>query len=221
MLKFLWKGSAESDMDMEKIFALCLIGGFIFSLFLFLSAGRLLRFRLSFLPRVHLPRFLPRLHLPRLRLLRVPKISPKGVQAREGAAEVTVAPPWAMPLLFGVFITVFGASGLFFQIILNFSPFKSAVAAAVLGGGASALSVWALARFFTETATEVKGSRLLGTIGHVSVSIPEGGVGTIAYVVEGKRVTMPAKSRDGRPIEKGKSVVVVDIQGHTAIVEKF
>ena len=59
----------------------------------------------------------------------------------------------------------------------------------------------------------VLGSRIAGAVGVVVVTIPEGGVGAIALVLGGKRLTIPARADGGGELAAGVEVAVVEIEG--------
>ena len=78
-------------------------------------------------------------------------------------------------------------------------------------------------KYFTVGAgdSELRGGTPIGKLGHISVTIPSDGVGTVALVSDGKRVTMPAVAQRGAPLDRGANVMVVDVAGHKAVVEEF
>jgi hypothetical protein len=57
-----------------------------------------------------------------------------------------------------------------------------------------------------------------GTVGSVLVRIAAGKTGEVAYLREGARATLPARSADGREIDAGTEVVVLEIEGGIARV---
>ena len=175
--------------SIEKMFVVSLWMGFLTSVGLYLSAGRI--------------RFI-RFH----RWFRLPKIF--------RANSVPVA-----PMLIGMFLTVFGSFGLMFRILLGWSALISVVAALISAAMGSGLCVRFLSWFFSDTATEITGSPLLGTMARVSLAIPESGTGSIACVVGGKRAAFPARSISKDAIEKDTSVLIVDFVGRIALVEVF
>ena len=129
--------------------------------------------------------------------------------------------PWGTPIFLGMFLTLFGFSGLVIRILLR-APVLSSLAFAFLAGLVFAgTGIWLLKRYFAVTAYEVKGNALPGMIGHVSLAIPADGVGVVACKSEGRRVTIPARDRSGLGVAKGSRVMVVDILDRVALVEEI
>jgi membrane protein implicated in regulation of membrane protease activity len=221
----------------DKVFLGCLLGGLGLSLLMVLSAGALHRFRL---PRLHvrvglrLPRFMPRVHLPRLHAPKAPVARPhvrvaarpaSAGQAAEAAAvapELALFPPGTVPIFLGLFATVFGGAGLIVHGQLHWGGLPSVLLAIVAGLVLSLATAYGLWAYFLSGsgASEVRGGSPLGTIGHVSLAIPAGGVGAIAFMAEGKRVTMPARTKDRTELAQKTAIIIVDIDGHQAVVEE-
>ena len=57
-----------------------------------------------------------------------------------------------------------------------------------------------------------------GATGTVLARIPQDGTGEIGYLREGARAALPARSTSGEPVEAGRQVVIVEIQGGVATV---
>jgi membrane protein implicated in regulation of membrane protease activity len=195
-----------------KVFAVCLVGGLGFAILMGLSAGLLARLRL---PR---PKVAPRLRLLRVRLpFRRPGRLP-------GApAELTLFPPGTLPIMAGLFATLFGAGGLVCQAHLRWGAAPSFLGAAAFATVGTVGLAWALWRFLLSSShvSELRGGTLFGKIGHVSVAIPEHGLGAVAYVAQGKRMTLPAKSRTGLALPRGTKVMLVDLDGQRVVVDEF
>ncbi len=219
------------SVNVDRLFTVCLLGGFAACVLLVPTAGvlgRLLRLpRLRLVPRIRLPHVRLRLRLPRLPRLRVAR----GARpvARPGAAPVppslqgpVLIPPGTVPVLFGLLTTFFGAAGLVCRNSLHLSPGRSVLLALFAAAAAAAAVALALWRYFLEGAgaSEVRGRLLLGTTAHVTLAIPRDGVGAIAYVADGKRVTMPARSNNGGELAQKTAVMVVEVDGHAAVVER-
>ena len=222
---------------LDKVFLGCLIGGFAFAALMGVSAGAASRFRLPYVrgfPRLHVR--LPRLRLPRIRLprLQAPKVAVAAAAERVVAggqasaqvvqtAAVPLLPPGTAPFIIGLCMAFFGLSGLFFHRYIGLPAVLSVVPA----GGVGVVASLGIALFFSryllagEAASEVRGGSLLGKLGHVSVAIPEGGVGAVAFQAEGKRVTLPAGARDGLALGQGVRVMIVDTEGQRLIVEEY
>ncbi len=179
--------------NVDEVFALSLLGGLVLSLLAGVVGARTFG-------RLRLPRIFPRLR------------APTKVGRRFPAS-------WLVPAWAGLLVTLFGASGLGLRHFAHLTPLASVVGASIIAVVVSSLATWATAAFFSDTARELPTTPLLTTIGHLSVAIPEDGVGAIAFVADGKRVTMPAHSKDGAPLEKGSRVVIIDRVGKAALVK--
>jgi membrane protein implicated in regulation of membrane protease activity len=218
---------AKMSIPLEKFFAGCLVFGCALALLQVLTAGRwsrlpwpLGRLRL----RVRLPR-LPRLRV-RLRLLRTPLVPrPQSGSPVPGKvpAEIPGELAWAGPLMVGIFLTLLGAAGLVAQVKLHFPPWPSLLTAVGASAGLTALLILSLARVMMRSAvaSEVRGTDLVGTVGEVSLAIPEDGVGTLTYIGQGRRVAMPARSADGSALSQGTRVMIVRVENHVAYVEEL
>ncbi|MFL5626941.1 MAG: hypothetical protein ACJ788_15265 [Ktedonobacteraceae bacterium] len=96
---------------------------------------------------------------------------------------------------------------------------------AVLGGGVVvALMLMLLNRIFgdTDVSTEQDVADRTGLLGKVSIPIPENSLGEILYTSPGGlRKSIPARSTDGRRLERGQEVVVVNYQRGVAEVDTW
>lgn len=125
--------------------------------------------------------------------------------------------------MLGLFATLFGGIGLFCRSNLQLDPLASVWFATGGAMAATVLAVFALWQYFIAgaEASEVRGGTLLGKIAHVSIAIPQDGVGAVAFVAEGKRVSIPARARNGHALDQRSAVMIVDMLGHTAVVEEL
>ncbi len=96
---------------------------------------------------------------------------------------------------------------------------------AVLGGGVIALLIlMLLSRIFgdTDVSTEQDVADRTGLLGKVSITIPENSLGEILYTSPGGlRKSIPARSTDGRRLERDQEVVVVNYQRGVAEVDTW
>ncbi len=96
---------------------------------------------------------------------------------------------------------------------------------AVLGGVVLALLLLMLiSRIFggTDVSTEQDVSDRTGLLGKVSITIPENNLGEVIYVSPGGlRKSIPARSTDGRRLERDQEVVVVNYQHGVAEVDTW
>jgi membrane protein implicated in regulation of membrane protease activity len=126
--------------------------------------------------------------------------------------------PDLLPALIGAFLATFGASGLLLLAKGLATPLALA-GGALIGMAASSLFVRVLIRFISESGREMEGQAIAGVVGHVALSIPPDGVGTVAYHADGRRATAPARSSDRLALPAGTRVLVMDIANGVAVVE--
>ena len=123
-----------------------------------------------------------------------------------------------------LFLLGFGFFGYFFHNITQLA-LPLTLAFSGLGGLViAALMLLMLARVFgdSEGATVQDVSDRTGLLGKVSITIQENGLGEIIYVSPGgMRKSIPARSIDGRRLERDQEVVVVNYQRGIADVETW
>jgi membrane protein implicated in regulation of membrane protease activity len=126
------------------------------------------------------------------------------------------------PTVISAFVTAFGGFGIIFTNIPATSkaaisaPLAIVVALIVAGGLYKLLSM--LFRH-TQGSSESHVARLAGTEASVVSPIPQGGVGEIAYIVNGTRYTAPARVETGAAIGNGKLVKITRVIGTQFYVE--
>ena len=118
-------------------------------------------------------------------------------------------------------LTCFGMVGLLLQESLPLPTGASLAIAAVAGRFLAVLLGWGVSRYVADTAVQIEREPVLMITGVVSVSIPAGGFGAIAYVSSDRRVTMPARGKNHDPLPQGTAVLVVDLDGKAAVVEEL
>jgi membrane protein implicated in regulation of membrane protease activity len=69
-----------------------------------------------------------------------------------------------------------------------------------------------------QSSSDLKMSGLVGTPAHVSVAIPEHGVGQVIATSGGQQTEHIARSDDGRAVARGTEVVVTGMRGDAVIV---
>ena len=185
------------QISMEHIFVISLLSGFLYSSAVYISGGSSAFFQNAF--TIPLGRF--------------------GRKTIFGGKDF--APPWLMPIVIGTYLIGFGLNGLILRVLFHLPSKESFIAAQVSSIAISTVVLVIAKKFLSDSAAELKGGALYGMVAHVSLAIPESGIGAIAYVQDGKRVTMPARSRTGISITKGSQVVIVDLQTRVALVEEF
>jgi hypothetical protein len=128
------------------------------------------------------------------------------------------------PTTLVLFLIGFGFFGYVFhnstQLALPFTLILAAISGFIIAGVLLAL----LNRAFgnSEGATEQDVVDRTGLLGKVSLTIPENGLGEMLYVSPGgMRKSIPARSIDGRRLERDQEVVVVNYQRGIAEVDTW
>ncbi|MBN2147577.1 MAG: NfeD family protein [Anaerolineales bacterium] len=125
------------------------------------------------------------------------------------------------PLTIATFISAFGATGLVATGLLSVSERGSIFWAAIGGVLVSALVYVGFTYIFIKPqgSSEVRVADIAGSIAEVITPIPVDGMGEIALVAQGGRVTYSARGQQGEAIQRGIPVRVVRIVGGIAYVE--
>ncbi len=118
------------------------------------------------------------------------------------------------------FVTAFGAFGLISALLFEASTGTSLLFA--VGGG---LAVGVVAQlififiFSPQTSSLRTQREVVQSTAEVITPIPDGGVGQIALVARGTRVTYSARTKPGLTFKQGDVVRVVELVGSVAFVE--
>lgn len=120
------------------------------------------------------------------------------------------------------FLMWFGAAGYAAMNWLNAPALLALIPAVLVGAAGSMLVSWFLRLALRgETVMKPADYEMEGTIGRVTVSIPEGGTGEIVFSKNDRRRSEGAQSLDGSPIARDEEVVVVDYQRGIALVQRW
>lgn len=124
------------------------------------------------------------------------------------------------PITISTFITAFGAVGIISRQLFDVSGPISLVWSALGGLLLSGVMFVFYSRFLigSQGSSEVRVSQLAGLTAEVIAPIPPDGVGEIAVVAQGSRVTYPARSSSGVAIKRGSLVVIDQMLGTQALV---
>ena len=136
-----------------------------------------------------------------------------------GAAEHGISP--ISPLTIATFITAFGAIGLVSTNLFSVSD-RGSVVWASLGGLVFSFLVYIGFTYLfikPQGSSEVRVSELTGHKAEVITPIPENGLGEVALIAQGGRVTFSARSSDGKKVDRGASVKVARVTGGVVYVE--
>jgi hypothetical protein len=139
-----------------------------------------------------------------------------GGDTMHGAVDVT----HVSPVTIAGFVTAFGAFGIISQALFAVSPGMSLLWASIGGLLVGVASHLAFFYFFIKPqgSSEVTRRDVVGAHAEVITPIPEGRVGEVAFIAQGARVTMTARSVDGRAIARGTVVQVREQIGSVVLV---
>src|SRR6266849_3827336 len=127
-----------------------------------------------------------------------------------------------MPIM--LFLLGFGFFGYFVHNTIHFVAALTLIFAAIGGVAVAALLLILVGRLFgdSEGATVQDVSDRTGLLGKVSITIQENSLGEIIYISPGgMRTSIPARSIDGRRLERDQEVVVVNSQHGVAEVDTW
>lgn len=124
------------------------------------------------------------------------------------------------PITIASFITAFGAIGTVARQLFNVSGPFSLLWATVGGLVLAGIMFLFYSQFLigSQGSSEVRVGHLIGLTAEVIAPIAEDGVGEIAVVAQGSRITYPARSSQGLAIKRGSLVVIDQMLGAQALV---
>jgi membrane-bound ClpP family serine protease len=139
------------------------------------------------------------------------------VEGFDGGA-VEVSP--ISPITISTFVTAFGAFGVITRNLLDVAPVVSLLIATSGGLVLAGIMFLFYSRFLigSQGSSEVRVSHLVGLTGEVVTPIAPGGIGEIAVVAQGARVTYPARASSGEEIRRGTLVQIDQMIGTQALV---
>ncbi len=148
-----------------------------------------------------------------------------GTHGQQASGHASAMMDYLNPTSVMLFLLGFGFFGYLFHNIVGFEAPLLALLAALLGGIViAALLLIAIGRIFgnSEGATVQDVSDRTGLLGKVSMTIQANGIGEVLYVSPGgMRKSIPARSIDGRRLERDEEVVVVNYQNGVAEVDTW
>lgn len=126
------------------------------------------------------------------------------------------------PLVIASAITTFGAAGLIAKLGFGISDIASSALSLTFAGIIGAVIFFGVVKLMYGSQSNSTFSQrdLVGKEAEVITPIPCKGLGEIAYVINGIRCNMPAKSAYSSEIPRGESVVIKDVTGNIAVVTK-
>jgi len=129
--------------------------------------------------------------------------------------------PLFSPTAIAGYLTGFGATGYGLVGGLGIDEPLVHVPAALFGAAVLGFGVaWGTVRLLQigETDSAAYRAALVGRKGELTVGIPDGGVGEVAYLAGGTRSTAPARTADGGPLPRGTAVRIVRADDTTFVV---
>lgn len=134
------------------------------------------------------------------------------------AGSIGVSP--ISPITLSTFITTFGGIGIIARQVFDSSLPGSLIFATIGGLILSSLMFLFYSKFLigSQGSSEVRVALLAGLTGEVTVPISETGVGEVALVIRGGRITYPARSSKGIAIPRGTLVIIDQMIGAQAFV---
>lgn len=120
------------------------------------------------------------------------------------------------------FITCFGGIGM----ICIKNGFSDIMAATISGLSAFTISFF-IHRFIitplykAQNTSAVRQKEIKGNLGKLTLGINDDSFGKVNYSIGGNSYSSPAKSIDGKDIEKGSDVIIIDIKKNVFYVKKF
>ena len=128
--------------------------------------------------------------------------------------------PSLSPITIASFLTGFGVFGIVATLGFGASAGVSVVVAAI---GALIIAIISHFAFFyllikPQGSSEVTQKDIIGATAEVTVPIAVGGIGEVAFVAQGSRVTYPARSLDRVALPRGATVTIVEMVGSVVAV---
>jgi membrane-bound ClpP family serine protease len=124
------------------------------------------------------------------------------------------------PTVIATFLTGFGGGGLLANSYFQLSVGKGVLVALLTGVLLSAGTFGALTLLFknTQAGSEYTLDDMVGRVVQIITPIPENGTGEVALVAKGTRIIGPARSSDGKSIQRNTPVEIVQVVGNVYYV---
>ncbi|HHV99746.1 MAG TPA: hypothetical protein GXX36_09275 [Clostridiaceae bacterium] len=126
------------------------------------------------------------------------------------------------PIVIASAITTFGAVGLIGKLGFRMSDVTSAVVSLGFAGSIGMAIFFGIVKFMysSQSNSIYSQDEIVGFDAEVITPIPPNGLGEIAYVINGTRYNLSAKSADGEKIGRGETVKIRSVSGNLAIVSR-
>jgi hypothetical protein len=131
--------------------------------------------------------------------------------------------PILSPVTISMFVATFGGCGLLFMKYFHWPAAIHVTASIVAAGAVAFATAWLLYVIFKATSAGAPpdAAEAVGLDAEVTVAIPHGGLGEIAFTVRGSRLTSPARTEDGKELPASSAVKIVKQVGTTYLVRKL
>lgn len=136
----------------------------------------------------------------------------------EAQAEAPIAP--LSPATISVFMATFGGVGIILTSLFHLNLLITLPASSAAGFLVAAVVFMFFYRVFmaVQASSEPRMAEAVGLKAEVTVPISGGGVGEVAFVARGSRITAPARSQEGVDLGRHAAVRVVRRVGSTVYV---
>lgn len=144
-----------------------------------------------------------------------------GADGHSGSDSADAPSPFN-PLVISSAITAFGAVGLIARTGFGMADILSTVVALGFAGVIGALIFFGIVKFMygSQSNSVFSLNDLIDTEAEVITPIPAVGMGEIVYVANGIRYNLSARSSDGEDIARGATVIIRDVTGNAANVQR-
>ena len=122
--------------------------------------------------------------------------------------------------IIGAFITFFGVGGILGQYFGWEHPASSALGLGLGLLGGAIVHRFAVLLHSQQAGSELHMNALVARPAHVTIAIPENGVGEVSLTVGAEQTAQLARSADGRAIPSGGEVVIKAVVGSQVVVER-
>ena len=139
----------------------------------------------------------------------------------EAQMESPIAP--LSPATISVFMATFGGVGIILTSLFHMSLLLTLPASAAAAFSVAWIVFLVFYHFFTavQASSEPRMAEAIGLKAEVTVPIPLDGMGEVAFVARGLRVTSPARSQEGVELGRRDAVKIVRQVGNTLYVAKL
>lgn len=145
-----------------------------------------------------------------------------GMDGHHAGVDSADAPSPLNPLVISSAVTGFGAVGLIAKTGFAMSDLLSTAVSLGFAGIVGAAMFFGVVKFMYSSQSNSMFSLedLVDTEAEVLTPIPGKGLGEIAYVINGIRYTLPARSESGEEVKRGAAVIIREVAGNIALVQK-